>query len=543
MDNQIQSFKSLIEASQNILLVFPYVINSDACASVALMHKYLSQKNKKLTVGASRNIPIRFHSILNSCGINPANIIKEVKPVSYVVSVNDTKDSVDVTWEKKDDKIKFVLTPENQEIDFSKISFAKEGGVYDLVITFNSNRLDDLGNIYKQNRNQFSKYDIASLNFQSTSTNNFAKVTVDDKGLSTLSELTYELLKKVGYTLENSDAEILAEGLLGSTYGLHQAVDSRIYKVISELIEKHDIDPASINSKYFYSLTKKDLKLREKLLQNVKFNDSKKVIYSTLSEIEFKDLGLNPNDLDGMDYLPFNVCKGYDIAFFAYEYKNKSTVLIHSNNLDKDLTSILKKVSGYGNKLYGIILFSGNIDSSIQKTLNAIGQNSLNEEAKPERRDEAPKKLKNETSRPTFTNYRIEPQSTNKANVEEDSIESKAENLQDSEMPRSSYYVDSSIQSSRSSTNELDAEYSDVDIEEEIKPEKSSHQTYTPQLSESLNQTNTSQTSSTFSAPSQQSPFQKADDFVVDNEVDEYKKAQSFDSINRPFDRAEKENE
>ncbi len=375
MDNKAQSLKNLIEKSNKILLIFPYVINADVAASVGLMAKLLREKfQKEVEIAASRNVPTRYHELLQKCGVDPNNLLQEIKPVSYVIHVNDAKDNINVDWNRTDDKVDFILTPERTEIDFSKVSFSKEGG-YDLVITFNAQQLDDLGKVYQDYKSQYARYNIVSVDYQNASAE-YGKLSLHDESSSTVSEIMYQLYKQLGYNPDNKDAEVVAHGLLGSTHGLHYVTKYQTYDVISELANKYKVDSADIITKYFYSLGQNELKLREKILKNVKFDDSKKAIYSQLTLQDFGEAGVKPNDIDGMDYLPFNVCKGYEIAFLAYEDNGKSTVLIHSNSSKRDITDIIRTLGGYGNKSFGIVTFSENAQAAAQKVLNALGGSS-----------------------------------------------------------------------------------------------------------------------------------------------------------------------
>lgn len=372
MGNSIQSFKSTIENANKILLVTPHIINTDVCSSLGLVYKMLKEKMQKdVDIASSRSIPTRYHDLLKICGVDVNKIYTEIKPVSYVIRVNDTNDSVEVEWKKKSDNIEVVLTPEKDEIDFSKVSFSKEGGIYDVVIAFNAQRLEDLGRIYTEFEKLYSRFEIISISHQPIE-GEYAKISLNDENSSTTSEIVYKMYDDLGYNIDKTEAEIIAHGILGSTYGLHRVSQNKTYKVISELANKYQVDLSNINTKYFYSLSKEGLKLRERLLQNVKFDEARKTIYSVLTNRDFSDIRVSPRDLDGMDYLPFNVCKDYDIAFLSYEENGKSHVLIHSNRKNKDLTGILKKVNGVGDKSYGVASFETDAISAASTTLNAI---------------------------------------------------------------------------------------------------------------------------------------------------------------------------
>jgi nanoRNase/pAp phosphatase (c-di-AMP/oligoRNAs hydrolase) len=372
MGETTQTFKSTIENANKILLILPHIINTDVCASAGLVYKLLKEKMQKdVDMAAPRAVPARFHEILRSCGVDTSKIFTEIKPVSYVIRVNETNDRVDVAWQKQNDKIEVVLTPEKQEIDFNKISFSKEGGIYDAVITFNAQSLEDLGRIYTDFDKLYSRFELISFNNQAPDAP-FAKISVHEDNASTTSEVVYNLYDDLGFSMDKGEAEIVADGIIGSTYGLHQVSKNKTFRVISELANKFQVDINAITTKYFYAMSKDSLKLRERLLRNVSYDDQRKTIYSILTARDFSETRVNPQDLDGVDYLPFNICKDYDIAFLVYEDGTKSHVLIHSNRKNKDLAAILKKLNGVGTRMYGMATFTEDAATAVRTTLHAI---------------------------------------------------------------------------------------------------------------------------------------------------------------------------
>jgi nanoRNase/pAp phosphatase (c-di-AMP/oligoRNAs hydrolase) len=376
MNNNSGSLKDLIEKSKSVLLVFPHIINSDVCASLGLTYKLLKEKfGKEVEIVSQRSIPTRFHEILKKSGIDIASIGNEVKPISYVIRVNDTEETLDIQYKNEKGKLDIILTPENQSIDFNKVSFVNQGGLYDLVVTFNIARLEDLGKIYTNSKKLFKKYQIVSISNQ-LDQENFAKLKIVNDKTSTSSELLYNLYADLGIQLENIDAEIVAHGIIGSTYGLHQVTTPQTYEIISELANKYKVDLAKIVNTYFYSQDKVGLKFRERLLENVKIDENAKLIYSSLTSSDFRELHLTAKDIDGIDYLPFNICKDYDIAFLAYEDNAKTTILVHANDPKKNLNSLVRQFNGTGSKLHGIINFDKDLQTAINTVLNALGAKS-----------------------------------------------------------------------------------------------------------------------------------------------------------------------
>lgn len=374
-------FKTQIESASRILIILPHTLNSDSCATAGLLHRYLKNKQQKeVDIASSRKVPARFIDLLSKGGIDPEKILSDIKPVSYVIKVDDAKENINVEWKKVGEEIDVILTPQTQEIDFSKVRFAKEGGIYDLVITINSQKLEDLGRIYSDQKNIIEKFNIAAVS-KFDLKDSYAKATLTDENYSTSSEILFKAFEDLDYSPEKIDAEIAAEGIIGSTFGLHQVSKAKSFGVVAELANKHDVNFSDITTKYFYAFGKDDVKLRERILKNVRFDDSRKTVYSTLSAADFSALGLTPKMLDGCDYLPFNICKDYEYAFLVYEDAGKSYGLIHSNRKENKMSQILDSVDGHGDQLFGSATFELNANDAANKILAAISGNGTSASA------------------------------------------------------------------------------------------------------------------------------------------------------------------
>jgi hypothetical protein len=383
MKDYIQNFQDLMSDSKNILLIFPQIINSDICASISLIYKILTTKyDKKVEIVSPRAIPARFHDILTKSGIKIENIQAKIEPVTYLIDIKDAnKDDVSVDFEKSDKKLQIRLTTQVTDLDLKKISVSTTGGLYDLAISFNVHKLEDLGNIYTDNQVSFNKFEMIAISTR-PHPSNYAKLSIFDGNYTTTSEVVFKLAKELEYNLTNADATIIAEGILGSTFGLHHANKKSTFKVVSELINKYKVDFAGINTKYFYSFSKEELKLKERLLAKVKYDDTKSAIYSTLSKSDFVQTSTNPSDLDGMDYLPFNIVKGYDIAFIAYEVEDKTYILAHSNSKSTDLNNILRNLSGYSTGMFGFVALNENLETAVTLILSNIqGESKFSDES------------------------------------------------------------------------------------------------------------------------------------------------------------------
>jgi nanoRNase/pAp phosphatase (c-di-AMP/oligoRNAs hydrolase) len=369
-----KAFKLLADKSDKILLVFPYFINADSCAALGLIHKYFKETlQKEVDIASSRTIPERFNAILKQSGIKRENIITEIEPISYVINVADAlKDNVDVKWNRKDTNLQIVLTPENQAIDFGKVSYSRDGGIYDLVITLNISGLTDLADIYTKSEKQFSKYDIVVLNYR-LRTINEAKLFLSERNVSTTTEVVLSLLTELEAPIEKDEAELILHGIIG-TNGLNGKYKNNVetLKTVTRLAQKFDFDINSIVTQYFTSLSREEIRLYERMFRNLNFDDTKGIAYSFLVANDFAQTGTKPSQLDGMTNLPFNLNESMDLAFLAYQNGENFEIIIQSNNPGVDMRNILKRLGGYGDRYNGIAQLEGNLDDVLKQILQNL---------------------------------------------------------------------------------------------------------------------------------------------------------------------------
>lgn len=394
----LQDFKSQIDKSSNILIVLPFLVDPDSIASSALLYKMFAAKGKNVTIAAEKNPITRFTDIFSIAGFDASQILHEIQPISYVITVPELSQNVDITWDKKDDQVNLRLIPESGIVDFDKIKYSKEGGIYDLVITVNVSRLLDLGKIYSFKPKKFEEFNIASLGPQLV-INDVNIVSFYDDNFSTTTELIFQNAKELGLEIDSAVAEITAKGIVGSTFGLQRVEKNRTFGVIAEIANKYQIDISAIIKKYFYSMSKADVKIEERILKNLRFDDSRKTVYSLLTNNDFLQLGLSENDLDVNIHLPLRVNWEYEYSFIAIESGISSKIYISSTRNSTEFNEIINRANGFKNKNKGFVSINTNAIDASNQILSVISGNVLDQSSSFSQAGEtlvAPKEVKSE---------------------------------------------------------------------------------------------------------------------------------------------------
>jgi nanoRNase/pAp phosphatase (c-di-AMP/oligoRNAs hydrolase) len=365
----IKDLKSQIELAKNILIVLPYLNDADSIASAAMLARLLVRQDKRITIGSSIELSNKYKNILELAAFSHENIIHEIKPVSYIVSLSDVPENIDIAWDKKDSQLDLILTPEVGSIDFDKISYTKDGGIYDLVLVINAPSLADLGEIYTNYQKSFDNYKIISIGADIKSEG------LDINSISGETSTSEFLLKRyedLGGEMDATIYEISASGIVGQTLGLQKNVRARTYGIISELANKHEVNIAAITKKYFGNISKGEIVLKEKVLKNLKFDDQRKVVYSIISNIDATQSGLKISTLDLYELIPTNIDSNYDYAFIAYENGITTEVAICSLNSDIQIDALIRAGNGILGKDYGLFIVNSNGFDAATRTLNLI---------------------------------------------------------------------------------------------------------------------------------------------------------------------------
>lgn len=380
----IQELRSQITSASNILLILPYLIDYDAVATASLLVKLIQRgSDKRVSIASSQSLLQEYLEILKKVDIDSNKVLKSIEPISYVISVADIQDKVNVSWNRNNNDLDLVLIPEKGEVDFSKVNFSRQGGTYDLVIVINAAKLPHLGQIYERNRGLFESYNLISIG-KSLETESGNKKSILPLDYSSTSELIFDNYSELGGEVDEVIAEITAYGLIGRTDGLQRTKSTKTFQILSDLAGKYNIDISKLFQEFNSKLAKSDLNLEERIIRNLKVDDSRKTIYSSLSLADFNALNFKPENFDASKFIPKNIKGNYNYAFLAYEKGiNHTIVLIQSLNPENNLQLVASELNAYPNTSYAQAEFMVNAEKSISQTLKAIGGEELEEISSP----------------------------------------------------------------------------------------------------------------------------------------------------------------
>lgn len=518
----IQELRSQITSASNILILLPYLIDYDAISSTALLANLVNKNSdKKVSIASSQTISDEFVEILKKVGVENSQILKTIDPISYVITVADIQDKVNVSWNRNNGNLDLVLVPEKGEVDFSKITNSRQGGTYDLVLVINTAKANHLGQIYTRHQGLFGNYNLVSIG-KDFELEDESVSSITAENYSSTSELIFDNYLDLDGEIDENIAEIAAYGLIGRTDGLQRIKSSKTFEILSTLATKYNLNLGKIFQTFNSKLSKSDLLIEERVIRNLKVDESRKVIYSSLATTDFNALNFNPDNFDGSKFIPKNVKGDYEYAFIAYEKGlNHTLVLIQALNPENNLAEISSRLNAYPNTSYALAEFMTNSDQAIAQTLKAISgeelaeislQSSVNSDQSVEKG-------------PQSTDYGLQSSNSSLQVEEVKSVETS-----DTENQEAKSDSTSNLNSEEKSREESEASTAEV-IQNQ--PVISS----TPFTSSTATTSNDTNASNQNPVPSN-SPFVRASELVVDQNAKPVKESNYFSSTDKPFDKA-----
>jgi phosphoesterase RecJ-like protein len=216
----------------------------------------------------------------------------------------------------------------------------------DLIITFGCNKIDRTG------WRILSHTKVPLINFDHHPDNaNFAEVNIVDPQTSAVAELVYYFLTFADAEISKEIATCLLTGIFTDTGGFkHANTSAEALEVASHLLKKG----ARIDKIAIQTMGKKRpsaIKAWAKGLENARYDASKKMVFSVLTEEDLKEIGATDEDLDGFVELLNNMPQSKFALLLRQDGEVVKGSLRSEPNKKVDVSKIAKSFGGGGHKL------------------------------------------------------------------------------------------------------------------------------------------------------------------------------------------------
>jgi len=345
-----QQIFELIKNSQKILLTFKKNFSGDALASALAIFLLLQKMNKQADLVCQDFIIPQNYAFLPHLDKvkSDLNSLKR-----FIISLDLAENKVkDFSYDIKNNKLNIYLTPEKGILEDKNISFKSGDYKYDLIITFDTDDLESLGDVYEKNTDFF--YNTPLINIDNNPENEqYGQINLVELAKTSSAEIVFDLIEQ--YDLNLLDTEIatcLLTGMIAKTRSFRSlSVTPRVLNVASQLI-LNGADRDLIIQNLYRTKSINTLKLWGKVLARLKNDPAYKMAWSYLTQKDFIELNIqNPNLSEVIEELITSAPEAEIIVLFT-ENKNQTISGLIYTSKNYDSLYLAKAFNPFGTKTF-----------------------------------------------------------------------------------------------------------------------------------------------------------------------------------------------
>ena len=207
----------LIVSSNNILLITHKDPDVDVACSLAAFYGFLKEHFKKqVDICFTNTLQPRNSGIFAKANIQKESILEDLPQKNYTISIKREGEKIEsVKFDNDESAFNFVITPFNGKLDLKSISITESGAQYDLIICFDIQNVNQLGDLYKNNGTLFDPARIVNFTLKK-SDQQFAQYDVQSEAVQTISQLVLSFLRFLQVQLPQSVSPLLFAGIYSS---------------------------------------------------------------------------------------------------------------------------------------------------------------------------------------------------------------------------------------------------------------------------------------------------------------------------------------
>lgn len=374
---------NLIDKSQSILLLTHAKADCDGLGSMISMYLALQALGKEVVAATNDPAP-EVLSFLPSMHI----VQNSVASNNFVITLDITTTPLNkIKYKLSEDqmKVNIVVTPKSGHFKPEDVTFDREAGNFDLIITFDTANLEHLGPIYDQNAELFFKTPVINIDHHASNTD-YGQINYVDVVSASTTEMMLQLLSEMETRYDkkflNEDvATLLLAGLITDTGSFQHANTSpRAMEVAAQLLDLGARQQEIIKNIY---KTKKltTLKLWGAVLSKVETDPIYRLVWSSITKNDLAETGATPEESEGIiDDLLSNAPGAEIIMLFKYNSEDYVSVSMRSTTNSVDVGKISAEMGGGGHvRAAGFKLRDGTtLETMIQNTLKKVREYQAN---------------------------------------------------------------------------------------------------------------------------------------------------------------------
>lgn len=215
MDLNLQNeIESIISSGKNFLIAIDKNAAIDSIAASLALSQTLQEKGKSVTVACVTPLTVEASILF---GVD--KVETKVGNKNLIISLDYIEGSIEkVSYNVEGNKFNLVVQPKSGFPPFSteKVHYSHSGLSADAIFVIGSGKLEDLGSIYEENKDNFIALPIINIDTKKENTK-FGKINLIDLTTSSCSELIVELIKGLNLSLDIDIASNLLSGIESAT--------------------------------------------------------------------------------------------------------------------------------------------------------------------------------------------------------------------------------------------------------------------------------------------------------------------------------------
>lgn len=233
--NGNDKLKQIIGNARNVLVVSTKSVNLDIlCSQLVLSQIIKATNDKRVDVLINDKFATSFNQVVSN--FPDLDIKNTILPQLSVITINHSADNFEgIEWKKDNNKLKlFIRTKEGSELEEKDIAFAKESEHYDLIVTIGLSDVNDLGELYTNNKEFFNDTSILNISIKDVEKET-GDYEVRDIKSSTYSELVYDMIGSMKFNINKTSATTLLLGVYSGTLNFSQVKNPKTFDSAAKL--------------------------------------------------------------------------------------------------------------------------------------------------------------------------------------------------------------------------------------------------------------------------------------------------------------------
>ena len=218
--NELTQIQESLTTAKSIFVVLPQKLNLDKVAASLALYLSLKKNQKQVSIFSSQPITVKFSSLVGADQIK-----SKIEGKNLVVSFDYVEDSIEkVSYNIENNKFNLLIQPREgfSPLSAEKVQYHYSGDQADVILVVGASSLNDLGDLYFQNKKLFDQNKKINLDTNSQS-GRFGNLNWVDQEAVCLSELVALLISRFNLPIDGDIASNLLRGLQSATAGFSLA--------------------------------------------------------------------------------------------------------------------------------------------------------------------------------------------------------------------------------------------------------------------------------------------------------------------------------